>query len=274
VPTALAADWQAALDLLKHVFVNTVFPATDDASIHAATVAHCAFMGGAGKMERDCVLPAAPNESKSQIKARALALNTRHARLAAQEVSLFDSTGTRVWQPPKFYAAIIAGMQAGTSVGNPLTNKFANVLGVRQHSSWNPLDDGDEMINAGVHFLILEEGKGFKVVRNVTTYLIDNNLAFIEASMNQAVNVAVYNLRTEMETIVGKKGFARTINSAKAAADGVLESLVRDETIAAYKKPAFVLSLDVLQMDVEIAVIAPINFVPITLHLKPLSITA
>lgn len=274
VPTAIAGDWQAAIDKLKQVFVNTLVPATDDAAVHAAVVAHCAFMGGQGKMERDAVLGAAPNETKAQLKARILALNTRHVRLEGQEVSLFNAAGERTWQPPKFQAAIVAGMQAGTSVGNPLTNKYANVLGVRQHSGWNPVDDGDEMLLAGLHFFQLEEGKGFKVVRNITTYLIDENLVYIEASMNQAVNFAVFSLRTRMESIVGKKGFARTINAAKSAADGVLEQLVREEIIAAYKKPAFELSLDVLRMDVEIAVIAPVNFVPITVNLKPLSIAA
>lgn len=274
VPTALAADWQAGIDKLKQVFVNTLVPATDDASIHAYALEHCAFMGGAGKMERDCVLPAAANETKAQIKARALALNSRHGRLVAQEVALFDSAGVRTWQPPKFQAAVVAGMQAGTSVGNPLTNKYANVLGIRQHSSWNPVDHGDEMLLGGLHFMQLEEGKGFKVVRNITTYLVDDNLVYIEASMNQAVNFAVYTYRTRLEAIVGKKGFARTINAAKAAADGVLEGLVRDEIIAAYKKPAFELTLDTLRNDVEIAVISPVNFVPITVNLKPLSITA
>lgn len=274
---ASAGDWQAAIDKLKQVFVNTLVLATDDAAIHAAGVAHCAFMGGAGKMERDIVVGAAANETKAQLKARALALNSRHVRLESQEVSMFNAAGETAWQPPKFLAGLVAGMQAGTSVGNPLTNKYVNVLGFRQNATingWNPVDDADEMLLAGLHFLQLEEGKGFKVVRNITTHLVDENLVFIEASMNQAVNFAVYNLRTRMETIVGKKGFARTINAAKSAADGVLEALVREEIIAAYKKPAFELALDVLRMDVAIAVIAPVNFIPITVNLYPLSITA
>lgn len=274
VPTALTADWQAAFDLLKQVRVNTLVPATDTAAIHAQGVEHCAFMGGAGKMERDIVVGAAAGETKAQLKARVLALNSRHVRVCGQEVALYDSEGTRTWQPPKFQAAIVAGMQAGTSVGNPLTNKVANVLGVRQHSGWNPLDDGDEMILAGLHFMQLEEGRGYAVVRNVTAHLADSNLVYIEASMNQAVNYATYEIRTRMQAIVGKKGFARTINAAKAAADGVLEALVREEIIAAYQKPTFELTLDVLRMDCGISVIAPINFVPITVNLKPLSITA
>jgi len=274
VITASNSDWQAAIDKLKQVFVNTLVLGTDAAAVHAMGVAHCEYMGGAGKMERDLVIGAAANETKAALKARALALNTRHARLCTQEVSLFDSLGVRTFQPPKFQAAIVAAMQAGTTVGNPLTNKFANVLGLRQHSGWNPVGDGNEMLLGGLLFMQLEEGRGFKVVRNISTYLVDDNLAFSEASVNQAVNFAVFNLRSRMERVVGKKGFAGTINSAAAAADGILDALVQDEIIAAYKKPSFELVLDVLRMDVEISPIAPINFIPITVNLKPFSITA
>jgi hypothetical protein len=274
VVTATASDWQNAIDKLKQVFVNTLVLGTDSAAVHAMGVAHCEFMGGAGKMERDIVMGAAANETVAQLKARALALNSRHARLATQEVSLFNTDGERVFQPPKFQAALAAGMQAGTSVGNPLTNKYANILGLRQHSSWNPIDNVEELLAAGLFVMQFDEGKGFKVVRNLTTYLKDNNLAYSEASVNQATNYSVFVLRSRMETIIGKKGFARTVQAAAAAADGVLESLVRDEILAAYKKPTFELALDVLRMELEISPIAPINFIPIVVNLKPFSLAA
>lgn len=254
--------------------MNTIVPATSTASIHAAVVDHCAYMGGAGKMERDCVVGAAVDETVAQLKTRALNLNSRHVRILGQEVSLFDTAGAQVWQPPMFLAAIIAGMQAGAEVGEPLTNKLANVLGVRQVSSWNPVDDGEDLLAGGVAFLQLQEGRGFKVVRNVTTHLADDNLAYTEASVNQATNFAVYNLRVEMEESVGRKGFGGTINAAKGAAAGILDRLVRDGVLAAYKSPTFELTLDTLEMEVEISPVAPINFIPITVNLKPFSITA
>lgn len=272
VPSATFADWQAGLDLLKQVYVNTLVPATDDEAVHAAGVAHCEYMGGAGKMERDIVVGAAPDETVAQLKARALALNSRHVRLCPQEVSLFNTAGERVWQPPMFQAAIVAGMQAGTSVGNPLTNKIANVLGVRQHSSWNPVDNGEELLLGGVMFMQLERGRGYNVVRNLTTHLSDSNLAFVDAHVNQATNRAVYELRTRMQRITGKKGFAGTIKAAAAAGELVLDQLIREEIIVAYDKPTFELIGDSLPMSVGLSPVVGINFVPITVNLKPFSL--
>ena len=158
-------------------------------------------------------------------------------------------------------------MQAGSSVGTSLTNKYENSLNFIQHSSWNPTDDGEEMIQAGLLFAEYIEGQGRRWVRNVTTYLTSDNLAFTEASVNEAANYATYEFRTELEYAVGRKGFAGTINATKGIAIGKLDALVLEEILVTWRSLGIELVLDVMEVGVEIAPVIPINFVKSTIHL-------
>jgi riboflavin transporter FmnP len=158
-------------------------------------------------------------------------------------------------------------MQAGSSIGTSLTHKFANTLSLRQDSTWNPADDTEEMIQAGLCFMESVDGVGRRVVRNITTYLIDNNLAYTEGSVNEAVNYATYTFRTAMEISVGKKGFAGTTNAAAGIAVNTLGLLVDETIITAYRSLSFELITDVLEISLEIAPVIPINFVKNTVHL-------
>lgn len=270
--TALFADWQKALNLLKQTTVNTVVVLTADPAVHAALDAHCAYMGGIGRNERDGVvglMNAGMTDvaTKDEIKSQIVDLNTRHIRAVAQAIERFNTAGERQEFTPPFHAAMIAGMQAGSDVGTPLTFKYVNALGFRQHSSWNPTDDAEEMIQAGLCFLENVEGIGRRVVRNITTHLSSNNIAFTEGSVNQAVNFAAFNFRTNMEAAVGKKGFAGTITAAKGVAIGTLGLLVDNTILVAYRSLAIELIVDVMEVSVEMAPVLPVNFVKNTIHL-------
>lgn len=269
---ATFADYQAALNLLKRTRINTIVPLTGDPAVHAAVEAHCAYMGGIGRSERDGVVGAmngaltdVPN--KTEYKAQVVDLNSRHMRVWGQAIERFNTAGERAEFTTPFGAAVVAGMQAGAPVGTPLTFKYMNILGFRQHSSWNPTDDAEEMIQAGCIFAENVEGVGRRIVRNVTTHLVDDNLAFTEASVNQAVNFAVFNFRTNLEFAVGKRGFSGTINAAKGLALNTLGLLVDAGALVAYQALDMELVLDVLEVSVEIAPVLPINFVQSTVHL-------
>jgi len=277
--TASFSDWQDALDLLKRVRVNSVVALTADAAVHAAVDAHCAYMGGIGRSERDGFVGimntgATDVPTKAEYKAAIVDLNSRHIRAFGQAVERFNTAGVRTEFNPYFQAAIAAGMQAGSPVGESLTFKYANLLSLRQSSTWNPTDDSEEMIQAGACFMENVEGVGRRVVRNVTTHLSSNNLAFTEGSVNEAVNFAVFTFRTNMEFFVGQRGFAGTVNAAKGVATNTL-GLLKDATIlTATRSLEITLSADVLEVSVEVAPIIPINFIPITTHLVVSTITA
>lgn len=271
VPTAQAADWQGAFDLLKQVFVSTIVPLTGDPAVHAVAEAHAAYMGGVGRIERDvCVglqnTAQTDVPTKTELKSQIIDLNSRHVRAVAQTVDRFNTSLERETFQPPFAAAILAGMQAGSPVGTSLTFKFANVLKVDQDSSWNPAEDAEELIKAGLVMLETIDGVGRRVVRNVTTYLTDSNIAFTEASVNEAANHAVYNFRTTMERFVGARGFAGTIAAAEGVAVNILGLLV-GVSLVTWRSLSIDLILDVLEVSVEIAPVLPINFIQSTVHL-------
>lgn len=270
--TTTFSNYQEAINLLKRIGVSTIVPLTADPAVHAALKAHCEFMGGIGRNERDGIVGlqnaafTAP-PTLAEISSQITALNTRHLRACAQNIERFNVLGERTTFVPYFQAVIGAGMQAGSAVGVSLTNKIGNVLSISQDQSWNPIDDAEQLIARGLFFMEEVENVGRRWVRNVTTNTSSNNIAFTEASVNEAVNFAVFNFRTNLEFAVGRQGFSGTINATKSIAQSTLGLLVDTAVLTSFRNLDISLALDVLDVSVEIAPIIPINFVRSVLHL-------
>jgi hypothetical protein len=277
--TATFTEYQAALNLLKQVDCNTIVALTGDPAVHAAIASHCQYMAGIGRSERDAVLGAlnagfTDVPTKDELKTQIVDINNKYVRLTGQAMERFNRAGERTEFLPPFTAAVAAGMQAGSSVGTSLTYKFANVLSFRQHSTWNPTDDAEEMIQAGALFLENVEGTGRRWVRNITTFLQNNNVANTEASVVEAASTSVRNLRRNLEFAVGKKGFSGTVNATKSIAINTLGLLVDAEILTQWRSLELELVVDVLTVSVEIAPVIPINFIKTTVHLVTVPITA
>lgn len=270
VPTATTTNWQACFDLLKKVFVNSIAVLSADPAVAAMAKSHCEYMAGRGKMERDTAVglknaALTGLATKTEIKVQIINLNSRHVRAWAQKIERYNTDGDAEQFDPQFGAALLLAAQAGSPVGTSLTRKVINTLSLEQDSSWDPTDDVETMIAYGLCFGRADDNVGRRVVRNVTTHLSTSNLAFVEASVNEAINYAVYNYRTQLETAVGKSGFLGTINAAKAEAISILGQLV-DVALTAYRSLSMELNLDVLTSSVEMAPVIPINFVKTTVH--------
>jgi len=270
--TPLQDHWQKALNLLKKTRVNTVVVLTPNPAIHAILDAHCAYMSGIGRSERDGVVGVADSitgdvVNKDSVKSAIVDLNTFHLRAVAQAIERYNTAGERQEFGPPFLAAIVAGMQAGSPVGTSLTFKYANVLSFRQSNTWNPTDDAEEMVQAGLCFLESVEGVGRRWVRNVTTHLSSSNIAYTEASVAEAWKYSTFQFRTNMEYAVGKKGFSGTVNAGKSVAINTLGLLVDATILTAYRSLDIELIVDVMEVSVEVAPVIPINFVKNTIHL-------
>jgi len=270
--TVTSTHWQTGLNLLKKVRVNSIVVLTGDPAVHAMVEAHCAYMCGVGRSERDAFVGLQNTAmtdvpTKAEAKAQVIDLNSRHIRAFAQTSERYNIAGEREEFTTYFTAAIAAGMQAGSVVGTSLTNKYANILSLRQDTTWNPTDDSEEMIQAGLCFLENVDGVGRRFVRNNTTHLTSSNLAYTEGSVNEAVNYATYTFRSNMTYAVGRRGFAGTVNAAKGVAIGTLGLLADESVITAFRSLDIELLVDVLEVSVELSPILPINFVKNTIHL-------
>jgi hypothetical protein len=157
-------------------------------------------------------------------------------------------------------------MQAGSEVGTSLTSKLANGLAFYGDTSWDFDDDANEMIEMGLLFVEQIDGVGYRWKRNITTMVSSNNIAYTEAEVNEAMNYSVYNFRTRMEWAVGRKGFDGTIQ----AADGVARNVLTDLTglsLTSWRSLDIDLTLQVLEVSVEMAPVMSVVFVENTIHL-------
>jgi len=280
--TTSASDWQNALNLLKQVRVNSIVVLTHDSAVHAMLDAHCAYMCGVGRSERDGFVGVMNSggtalATRAEIKAALVAINSRHIRAAAQSIERYATDGTKTEFDPHFAAAMLCGMQAGSEVGTSLTHKYVNALSVKQSTGttgWNPTDDVEEMLGYGLCFMENVDGVGIRVVRNITTHLSTNNIAYYEGSVNEAVNYSVYNFRTSLEFAVGRKGFAGTISSVMGVAKHILDLLVKDEILTAHRSLDAELVVDVMEVSAELAPVIPINFIKSTIHLVTINQSA
>jgi len=279
-PTAQSSDWTAAWRLLYKFRFNTVVPVTGDAAQHAAALTTARYKCGViGRSECDAkvgfmnaALTGPP--TKAEILTKVVALNSRHVQTWAQRIKRYASDGTLTTFEPPFGAVMMAGLQAALPLGWPQTRKYLNTLDLLQDSSWNPVDDAEELLQAGLCFGEAVDGVGFRVVRGITSYLISSNLAYTEASANRAVDYCVYSYRTEMEIAIGQPGFGSRVAGIKALSKAALERQV-NVTITTFQKHQLELVSDIIEAGAEISPVLPINFVKAVLHLAlPVSAAA
>lgn len=266
------SEWQQAFTLLKQRRVNIIVPLTRDPAVHSLLITHLRERAGQLRSEANGYVgigtTGGAGETKNNIKSQIQVLGTRHVSALSEEMRRFDpDTGVNTWYPPHFYAAVAAGMQAGSPVAEPLTHKRPLVTDVRRDASWNPIDDGEELIEAGLMFSELKDGEGIRFVRSITTHLADDNVVFVEMSANESANTAVFEFRTALEARIGGRGLVGTVAAIKGLANDVLGRLLDDDIIFAYRSLEVEQVGDVFPVSVEIAPILPINFIPITVHL-------
>ena len=132
---------------------------------------------------------------------------------------------------PHMLGCALAGMQAGATVGEPLTFKFVNALDIVSPVTADPQDknDSDILLQNSVLFCEKVQGKGFRVVRNYSTYAQDDNLAYTERHVNAELNYMAYDLRTFVEErFTGLKATPATVANIKSAVISKLEIYKRD----------------------------------------------
>jgi hypothetical protein len=267
-----ATEWQAAFSLLKKRRVNVIVPLTNDAAIQALLGAHLKERAGKLRSEANGYVGlgtvAGAGDTRANIKSRIQTLQTRHISAIAQEVQRpHPITLEQQFWPPYIFAAIAAGMQAGSPIAEPLTHKLIQASDLRNDSSWDVVNDESEMIDAGLMLAEVSDGVGVRWVRSITTHIADDNLAYVEMSMNESLNTAVFEFRRTLETIfAGKRGLGATVGDMKAKATDTLDGLVRDEIIFGYRSLSVVQIGDTFPISLELAPVGPINFIPITVH--------
>lgn len=280
------SDWQAAFDLLLKQRCNFVVPLivrdlTDEgygsdatwASVAAQLAAHVKAANGIEKTERGGVI--GYRGTKSNLIAKANAFNNTDVQIVSQKPTCLDVDGNLVEMDEWAAAVLAVGMRGGMpEVGEPLTHKYPKTTEIAQDSSWDPGErtDANQLIQAGVLFTESIKGKGIRWVRDITTHVQDDNLAYMEGSVRDVVRFVSYGLRTTLEDrFTGVKATPANAESIKDTATEYLElcrsqNIIVDSTdanggtVKAFHNLRVKISGDIATIRVEIFPVVGINF--------------
>lgn len=272
-------EWSKAYEALQSVDVQWVTPVTADPAIHAMNDSHCAFMSGQARMERRGIVGTDIGTSDDDAKEAAKALNSDRTSLVHIGSYDYDANGKLTLFPPYILAAQLSGMFSGVNPGTALTNKSIKSRGLERNLR-NPTDT-DDLIRAGV-LCVENTTAGYKVVKSITTWLVDDNYNRVEVSVGCALDFLARNLRNALDVLRGEKGTPINMSRAVSIADSVCRQLsipepvgpgvlVGDDQNPPYKNIKAVLLGDVLGVQLQASPVIPINFIPITIYAVPYS---
>lgn len=280
--TTTNTDWADAFEALQTIDVQWITPVSSDAAIHAMCDAHCVYMSNVGLKERRAIVGTASGTTDAQAIAAAKALNSDRTSLVHLGHYEYDSTGALVLMPPYISAARVAGGFSGVNPGTPLTNKNFKCRGLERDLR-NPTDT-DVLIQGGV--LCLENtDQGYKIVKSISTWLVNDNYNRVEQSTGVALDFVARNIRQALDVLRGQKGNPLVLSRAKSIAESTLRELAREEPqgpgviVGNAESPAWrnvraSLEGDVLRVEFECSPVIPVNYVLATIFAVPFSGTA
>lgn len=277
--TTTYTDWDDAFGALQAVDVQWVCPVSGDAAIHALTDAHVAYMSNVGRRERRAIVGTETETTDVEAIAAAKAINSDRTSLVHLGHYNYDDKGKLVLFPPYITAAMIAGMFSGVNPGTPLTNKALKVRGLERDLR-NPTDT-DELILGGV--LCVENTEaGYKVVKSISTWLVNDNYNRVEQSTGVAVDFVARNVRQALDVLRGSKANPLVLSRAVSITESTLRELARPEpqgpgvivgdlNSPAYRNIKAYIEGDVLRVDFECSPVIPVNYILATVYAVPFS---
>ncbi len=271
--TVTNADWQGALDLIRKADIDTIAVLTDDPAVHAMLSSHVTYRAGPGKAEADSFVGIANaartgNATLTEVRAQIIAINNRNVRVFAQSFERFNTLGERTTFPAYMGAALLAGAQAGSALGNELTHTYMNVLSFAQDASWNPEDNAEDMLGAGLVFLERVPKQGIRVVRDITSAVTSDVSVFTSGGGNRMLNYMARELRAYIEEYTGDPTTQNTPNAIAGQARKKLKEFKAELGILReWKDLKVVLTGDQSPVSVALAPAIPLVFEPITISL-------
>lgn len=272
-------DWADAFEALQTVDVGWLTPVTGDPAVHAMADTHVQFMSNQGRRERRAICGMDLSTSKEEAKNSAKALNSDRTSLLYQGHYDYDRKGKLRLYPAYISAARVAGAFSGVNPGTPLTNKHFKCFGL-EFDLRNPTDT-DELINAGI-FCLENTDAGYKIVKSISTWLINDNYNRVEQSTGAALDYTVRSVRQALHALIGEKSQPLVLSRARSITESTLTELSRaepqgpgiivgDQNSPAFRNIQVALDVDVLRVQFECSPAIPLNYVLTTVFAVPYS---
>ena len=272
-------EWQAAYDALQSVDAQWVVPISPMPAIHAMNDSHCSYMSNIARMERRGIVGGNIGTTDLQAIAAAKALNSDRTSYTHLGFYDYDTNGKLTLYPPYIMAGLLAGMFSGVNPGTALTNKSIKIRGIERNLR-NPTDT-DILINGGV-LCVENTKKGYKVVKSITTWLVNNNYNRVEVSVGVACDFTSRAVRDAVDDLRGAKGLPSLLADAISRVETALRQLavpepmgpgvlVGDKLNPPYKNITAALSGDVLRIEYQASPVIPANYILLVMHAVPYS---
>jgi hypothetical protein len=272
-------EWQNAFDALQTADVQWVVPISPLAAIHAMADTHADYMSNIARKERRVLVGGATGVTDANVIVAAKALNSDRTSMVHLGFYDFDVNGNLTLYPPYILAALLGGMFAGVSPGTALTNKAIKVRGLERKLR-NPTDT-DVLINGGV-FCVEDTDEGFKVVKSISTWLINKNFNRVEVSTGVAVDFVARNVRNAVDPLRGSKASPLFLTELISRAETALLELSRPEPMGPgvlvgdansppFKNITASIEGDVARLEFEASPAIPDNYILIAIHAVPFS---
>lgn len=276
------SDWQKGFDALQTIDVQWVTPISSTPSIHAMTDSHVAYMSNVARMERRAIVGGGTGQTDAEAILAAKALGSDRTSYTHLGIYDYDDNGKLTLYPAYVAAAMVAAAFAGSNPGTPLTNHTLKIRGIERKLR-NPTDT-DQLILGGV-LCIEDTPKGYKVVKSITTWLVNSNYNRVEVSVGAALDFVSRNVRNILDDLRGAKGTPATLSEAVSRTDSILRTLAQPEPMGpavivgdkinpAYKNITASLEGDVLRVEFQCSPVIPVNYIPVVIHAVPYSGTA
>jgi hypothetical protein len=267
---ATASDIAAAFEILKQdTGIRYVVPAFTDQATHLLTKEHVNNRAlPTSKAECRGWVPLDPTTAtKAAIKELTVALNNERIGAVVQRKSYYDDDGILQAGDSLSFALTMAGMQASAVVGEPLTWKFMSAIGVTQDGAWTPEQDGDELVRSGLTMAERIRGRGWRIIRSVSSYQKRTDRIRTEMSSMESADESARDLRTFMEEqLTGRRNLLVTDDSVKNMVEGRLSDQVTQGIITAWRRVSVQIIGDLIIIDYEVAPVEPINFIQLQAH--------
>lgn len=240
------ANWQDGFDALADYRANSIVPLISEdltnegngssatfATVAAQLAAHVNTMNSTGKNEMGGYI--GMEGTRAELVAQIAALNNADVAVFGQKLTTLDASGNLAQQPEWSIAVAAAGMRSGVpEVGEPLTYKYIKTNALAQDTGWSPrsITDVNFLLERGLMFAEAVEGSGFRFVRDITSYLIDENIAYMDGNTRDAVRFVAYDLRTGLENqFTGLKATPANAASIKSFVISKMDIYQRDNII-------------------------------------------
>jgi hypothetical protein len=224
---AVDSDYKNGLDQLVNEDAHIIIAAGLDETVIADELKAHVELASTDKNKRDriAIVGSRANATLAQITGHNV--SSDRVVFVAPGVKTTDSTsGQPVTLPGAYSAAAIAGMLSARDPHISLTNKSVSVAGLETKFTPAQLE---QLVKNRV--LGLEERRGFRVVRGITT----DDGAFQQITTRRIVDFAKFGVRGAADPFIGLLNNNRVRQALKGSINGFLASMVDDEMLISYE---------------------------------------